>query len=391
MKEIVIFSLLLFLLKKYYSLPFFKNTKAQSDSITTYIYGHKNPDCDTICGAIGMADYLKKIGYNSKDIIPCRLGELNKDIKYALNKFEVEAPILISNLTGDYEVILVDHNSPSQSIVIDRERIVGLIDHHALTDFDTLSPIKIILDPIGSTCSIIYELFKTNNIEISNKIAGLLITGIISDTILLRASTTTQGDVDAFNDLTNILKINTTQYGYELLLQTTDISDMTDKDIINMDSKSYIVNDYPIQIGSVKTVNFTEFLTRKDSLIKELDAFSKENKKELHILMIVDIINMDTILIVRGNYSFVVESAFGIKLEDNQALLKGITSRKSEVYPKLAKAFEDLEEYNGPYKNDDDNDVSNDDGNKSNGKNIIVLSILGIILIILIFSIIKFL
>lgn len=334
---------------------------------------------------------MKKIGYNSKDIIPCRLGELNKDIKYALNKFEVEAPILISNLTGDYEVILVDHNSPSQSIVIDRERIVGLIDHHALTDFDTLSPIKIILDPIGSTCSIIYELFKTNNIEISNKIAGLLITGIISDTILLRASTTTQGDVDAFNDLTNILKINTTQYGYELLLQTTDISDMTDKDIINMDSKSYIVNDYPIQIGSVKTVNFTEFLTRKDSLIKELDAFSKENKKELHILMIVDIINMDTILIVRGNYSFVVESAFGIKLEDNQALLKGITSRKSEVYPKLAKAFEDLEEYNGPYKNDDDNDVSNDDGNKSNGKNIIVLSILGIILIILIFSIIKFL
>ena len=400
MKEFILFFLLFFLFKNFYSLPFFKNTisnRTNSNDTITYIYGHKNPDCDSICSAIGMADYLKKIGYNSKDIIPCSLGELNKEIKYALNQFEIEDPLLISNLTGDYEVILVDHNSPSQSLVIDREKIIGVIDHHALVDFETLIPVKIISNPIGSTCTIIYELFKSNNIEISNKTAGLLISGIISDTLLLKeSSTTTQEDIDAFNDLTNILKIDTIQYGYNLLLKSTDISDMTEKDIINMDSKSYIVNEYPIQIGCIKTVNVTDVLTRKQLLIKEIDTFIKEKRKVLFTIMIVDILKLDTTLIVRGNYSYVVESAFGIKLEDDQAFLKGVTSRKNQVYPKIAKILEDLEEYEDPSINNDDNEENeqnknNDNKNKSNHKKIIMIiafSILGLILIIIIFFII---
>lgn len=398
MKEFFIFSLLFICLKIYFSLPFFKNTienKTQSNNIITYIYGHKSPDCDSICSTIAMADYLKKIKYNSKEIIPCRLGELNKDIKFALSQFEVETPLLISNLTGDYEVILVDHNSPSQSLDIDREKIIGLIDHHALTDFETLNPIKIISNPIGSTCSIIYELFKSNNIEISNKTAGLLISGIISDTLLLKSSSTTQEDIDAFSDLTNLLKINTTQYGYNLLLKSTDISDINEKDIINLDSKSYIVNGYPIQIGIIQTINVTEVLSRKESLIKEIDAFNKEKKKELYILMIVDIIKLDTTLIVRGNYSFIVESAFGVKLEDNQAFLKGVTSRKNFVYPKIAKILDVLEEYNGPYNNKDneENEHNNDCKKKSDDKKIVIIivfSILVLILIIVIFFLIKY-
>lgn len=391
MNDFIKLFLLFLLYKNYYSLPFFKNSiqnKNQSKLKTTYIYGHKSPDCDSICSAICLADYLKKIGYISKEIIPCRLGELNKEIKYALNKFEVDTPLLISNLTGDYEVFLVDHNTPSQSIVIDRSKIVGLIDHHALNNFETLSPIKAILNPIGSTCTIIYDLFKSNNIEISNKTAGLLITGIISDTLLLKkTSTTTQEDIEAFNDLTNILKLNSTQYGYDVLLQSTDISDLTEKDIINMDTKSYVINKYPIQISSIHTVNVTDVLTRKESFIKEIDSYNKKHKKELFVLMIVDIINMDTTILVRGNYFNVVETAFDLKLKDNQALLKGVNSRKTDVYPHLAKAFDDLEEYDGPYINNDDEENKDSQNEKESDNDyykilIIFLSILGFILII---------
>ena len=405
MKDFIILSLIFLLFENYFSLPFFKNSiqnKNNSNNKSTYIYVHKSPDCDTICSAISLAEYLEKIGYNSKKIIPCRLGELNKEIQYALDQFNVESPLLITNLTGDYEVILVDHNSPSQSIDIDNSKIAGLIDHHALTNLETLSPVKAILNPIGSTCTIIYDLFKLNNIPISNRTAGLLITGIISDTLLLKkSSTTTQEDIDAFNDLTNILQINTSHYGYELLLWSTYISDLNETEIINMDTKSYEVNKYPIQISSIKTVNITDVLLRKESFIKEIDAFNEKKKKELFVLMIVDILNMDTTLIVRGNYSHVVETAFGLKLKDNQAILKGASSRKTDVYPPIAKILDDLEEYNGPYINDDDNDNDNENKDSDNENNeedanndkniglIIGLSISAFISIVIIFFIIN--
>ena len=211
MKKFFILSLLFILFSNYHSLPFFKisNQKNNSTAKNTYIFGHKNPDCDTIFSAIGLSEYLNLSGYNSENIIPCRLGELNKESKYALETFQVEAPILVSNLTGDdIEVILVDHNTPSQSLDSAKNYIIGLIDHHAINGFETVSPIKIIEHPIGSTCSIIYQLFRENNIEISNKTAGLLISGIISDTILLKSSTTTEEDIEAFNYLTNLMGIN---------------------------------------------------------------------------------------------------------------------------------------------------------------------------------------
>ena len=143
-----------------------------------------------------MADYLKQTG--SKNIvIPCRVGELNKETKYALKFFNATEPQLIIDPSEADEVILVDHNEPSQSLNFKNAKVVGLIDHHAISGFYTKDPINIITKPIGCTSTILYELYKSNGIEISYKIAGLIVSAIISDTLLLKSAITTQDDIDA--------------------------------------------------------------------------------------------------------------------------------------------------------------------------------------------------
>ena len=344
-----IFSFLLFfsLSNIYYSLPFFnynfRNENSTAGKIT-YIFGHKSPDTDSIASSIALADYLKKAG-NQNKIIPCRLGELNKETKYVLKTFKVETPLLLTNLSEKDEVILVDHNDPSQTLEPEKANVIGLIDHHALTGLITTKPIKIITNPLGCTSTIIYELFRQNNITISNKTAGIILSAIISDTILLKSKSTTNEDIDAFNYLTEYTRINSTKYGLEMLIAGTNVSDYSEYDIINVDSKSYTVNGYPIQIAIINSANISEIMERKIKLLGEIDKYIKENNKQLFVLNIIDIINLDSTILVKGNLSNVIETAFNVQLKDSEAFLKGITSRKKEVYPPISKVINELPEY----------------------------------------------
>ena len=200
MKIIQLISISLYLYYIKCSLPFlnllFENDTIKNNNSTIYIYGHLSPDTDSIISSIVLADYQQKID-DRNNVISCRLGKLNKETKYALNYFNVESPVLITDLSGADKVFLVDHNSPSQSIDSENANIIGIIDHHALSDFTFMKPIQIITKPVGSTCTILYELYRKNNISISKEIAGLIMSAIISDTLLLRSPSTTQKDIDA--------------------------------------------------------------------------------------------------------------------------------------------------------------------------------------------------
>ena len=337
-------------------LPFFnllpRNKKLSSEPNLTYIYGHLNPDTDSISSAIILSDYLNKTGSQNL-IIPCRVGELNKETKYALKTFNVTEPKLITDPSEADEVILVDHNEPSQSLNFNDAKIVGLVDHHAITGFFTKDPINIITKPIGCTCTILYELYKSNNIEIPYHIAGLMVSAIISDTLLLKSAITTQADIDAVIDLSDKYDIQYLNYGRQLLSEGADVSDLNEEQIINLDSKSYKVNGYNIQIAFLNSVDVDSLLkARKNKLLTEINKFNEKNKKQLFTLVIVDIFKFDSTVLVSGEYISVVEKAFNVKVIDNQAFLKGITSRKKEVYPKLAEVFYSLDEY----ENDEDED-----------------------------------
>ena len=338
-------------------LPFFNliphTKKLSSEQNITYIYGHLNPDTDAIASAIVLADFLKQMGSKNL-IVPCRLGELNKETKFALEYFNISEPRLITDPTEADEVILVDHNDPAQSIKFKQAKIVALIDHHAITDFYTKDPINIITKPIGCTCTILYQLYKSNNLEIPNKIQGLIASAIISDTLLLNSAITTQEDRDVIANLSASIPLNLNIFGKELLTRGADVSDLTEEQIINLDSKAYEVNGYKIQIAFLNSVDVDGLLTkRKRKLLAEMDKFVKENKKQFFTLVIVDIFQLNSTALVGGEYYNAIEKAFNVKLDDNEVFLKGITSRKKEVYPRLAEYFNSLPEY---YDDDDDDD-----------------------------------
>lgn len=322
-----------------------KKAPLSKNKNTTYIYGHLNPDTDSIISAIVLADFQKKMG-NTNNIVPCRLGELNKETKFVLTFFNVSTPRLITDLSGANEVFLVDHNAPSHSLDFKNANIIGLIDHHAITGFETDNPIEIITKPVGSTCTILYELYRRYNIDITETIAGLIMSAIISDTLLLKSSITTKEDIEAVKNLSDYTGIDYLNYGHSMLVAGTDVSDLTEYEIIALDSKNYQVNGYSVQIAFLNSLDIIQILNRKEKLLEEIDNHINKNKVQLFMFVIVDIMEMDSIALVRGTISNVVETAFDVKIEDSQVFLKGISSRKKDVYPKISNVIKQLPEYN---------------------------------------------
>ena len=169
-----------------------------------YVFGHQAPDTDAICSSIIMANFEKEMG-NINQVIACRLGEINKETAYAFKHFGFQKPTLIEKASEADEVILVDHNNSGQSAKdINEAKVIKIVDHHGLSGFESPEPIFILTEPVGCCCTVLYKLYKDNDIPISKEIAGLMLSAIISDTVLLRSQTTTQRDVKTAKKLANI-------------------------------------------------------------------------------------------------------------------------------------------------------------------------------------------
>ena len=205
------------------------------------VFGHQNPDTDTIMSAIAMANLENKKGNNAK---ACKLGNINKETKYALEYFKQEEPKTIENVLEGQEVILVDHNEFSQSAKgIENAKILRVVDHHKIGDFKTSEPLYYTAMPVGCTATIIYGMYEQERIEIEPKIAGLMLSAIISDTLLFKSPTCTSLDVEVGNKLAQIANVDVNKYGLEMLKAGTDLSDFSPKELINIDSKTLNLNN----------------------------------------------------------------------------------------------------------------------------------------------------
>src|SRR5690625_1922222 len=188
------------------------------------IFGHKNPDTDSICSAIAYADLKTSLGFN---VEPVRLGVINKETEYALGHFDVSEPRLIEKVDEDIkDVILVDHNEFQQSVDnIEDVRIVEVIDHHRIANFETSEPLYFRAEPVGCTATIIYKMYQENGIKLSETIAGLLLSAIISDSLLFKSPTCTKEDVDTAHALAKIANVDVDTYGLDMLKAGADLSD----------------------------------------------------------------------------------------------------------------------------------------------------------------------
>lgn len=298
----------------------------------TLIFGHKSPDTDSIVSAIVIEDLENKMG--NLNVKACRLGNINKETEFALNYFNVLPPELIEIVSDTDKVILVDHNCFAQSANgIEKAKIEKVIDHHNITGFETKEPLFYIGLPVGCTCTIIYDIYKMNNLEISKNYAGLMLSAIISDTLLFKSPTCTTKDIEVANELAKIADIDINTYGIELLKAGTDLSSFSANDLINLDSKEFTVNSTKIQIAQVNTVDINDVLKDKENIEIAMNDFIEKNNIDLFIFAITDIFNNNSQVIALGKRTDIMEKSYNVTLNDNMTFLPGVVSRKKQIVP----------------------------------------------------------
>ena len=298
------------------------------------VFGHKSPDTDTICSAIVMADLQTKI--RGKKVTPCRLGEINEETKFALKKFNAEAPKFIEKVEEGQKVILVDHNEFSQSVEgIENAKIEAVVDHHRINNFETSEPLFYYAQPVGCTSTILFELYSSNNIEIPAQMAGLMLSAIISDTLLLKSPTTTEKDKKALEALAKIADVDVNIYGLEMLKAGTNLDKYTEDELIRLDSKKIEKEDIKYVIAQVNTVSIPDILKRKEKIEQEINKEILAKGLSLFVFVITDIINSNSEAIVLGDRTDVIAKSYEIK--DNIAVMPGVVSRKKQVLPLVEK------------------------------------------------------
>lgn len=300
------------------------------------VFGHKNPDTDSICSSIVKAFIeSQRDGKNYKAV---RLGNINKETQYVLDYLGIEVPELIEKVEEGQEVILVDHNEFNQSVDgIENAKIVEVIDHHRIANFETSEPLFYTARPYGCTSTILLEEFKKTGITIDKKQVILMASSIISDTLLLKSPTTTEYDIKALEELKNIANINIEQYGLEMLKAGTNLDDLSEEQLINMDAKNLDKDGTKFVIAQVNTVSIDDVLKRQEKLENVINEEIKNKGLDLFVFAITDILNSNSEIIALGNRVDAVEKAFDKQLENNRMFLKGVVSRKKQLLPLIDK------------------------------------------------------
>ena len=304
------------------------------------VFGHQNPDSDAIGSSVAFA-YLAKEAYGL-DTEAVALGTPNEETAYVLNYFGVEAPRVITSAKaeGAEQVILTDHNEFQQSVSdIAEVEVYGVVDHHRVANFETANPLMMRLEPVGSASSIVFRMFKENNVEVPKEVAGLLLSGLISDTLLLKSPTTHASDPAVAAELAEIAGVNLEEYGLAMLKAGTNLSSKSAEELIDIDAKTFELNGNQVRVAQVNTVDISDVLSRQAEIEEAINNSIKSNGYSDFVLMITDILNSNSEILALGSNTDKVENAFDFVLENNHAFLEGAVSRKKQVVPQLTESF----------------------------------------------------
>lgn len=302
------------------------------------VFGHKNPDTDAIVAAKAFSYLQNKLGADTEAVA---LGEPNEETKFVLDYFNEPTPRVIKTASNEVEaVMLVDHNEAQQSVDdIDKVQVTHVVDHHRIANFETSAPLYYHAEPLGCSSTIILKEFKQNGIEVPANIAGMMLSAIISDTLLLKSPTTTEEDKKAVKELAEIANVDYEKYGLDMLKAGTNLASKSDETLISQDAKSFDMNGTTVRVDQINTVDLDEVFAREDGLRAAIEKQNKEQGYDLFLLMVTNILDSDTRLLVVGEPEDVVEKAFGKKLEDHKMNLPGVVSRKKQIVPPLEDAF----------------------------------------------------
>lgn len=302
------------------------------------VFGHQNPDTDAIVAAKAYSYLQNQLGYDTEAVA---LGEPNAETVYVLNHFDEPTPRVVTTAKPEVDaVMLVDHNEFQQSISdIEDVQVTHVVDHHRIANFNTDQPLEYRAEPVGCTSTILTNMFAEKDVKIPVQLAGLMMSAIISDTLLLKSPTTTVKDKEALQALAQIADVDYQSYGIEMLKAGTNVDAKSDKELIDSDAKSFDINGKNVRIDQINVVDFDDVLKRKTSIMEAMNSEAKSENYDLFLVLVTDILNSDSKMIVVGEPVSAVETAFNAKLTDNVMDLPGVVSRKKQVVPQLTDAL----------------------------------------------------
>ena len=237
------------------------------------------------------------------------------------------------------QVILIDHNEYGQSIKgIEDAEILEVIDHHRIANIQTMAPLYYRAEPVGCTSTIIFTLFNENNVKIPKKIAGLMLSAILSDTLVFKSPTCTQRDIEAARNLAKIAEVEIEEYGMNMIFAGTAIDNETPVELITRDMKRFTIGKYRTIISQINTGDVKKISNMLPAIEERLEQYCEENNLDMALMMVTNIILGGSEIIVAGKEKWIVQNAFNIPYNETTIYLPGVFSRKKQIVPVLMNA-----------------------------------------------------
>ncbi len=305
--------------------------------MSTFIFGHTTPDSDSIIGAISLSYLKNQLG---EDTTPTRQGEINPETEFILNKFGFSKPELKTSYAGE-KVYLIDFMESSQSPKdINEATILGIVDHHKLGDLKTDAPLEMWVRPVGCSNTIVKQMFDYYGIEIPKNLAGIMACAILSDTVIFKSPTCTKEDTKACKELAELAEIEDYKaLGMEMFIVKSNVLNATKEELVLRDFKDFNMGNSKIGVGQLEVVDLSVFDNMKNELFGAMKKLKEEGKRDSILLLLTDIMQEGSQLLVLSDTPEKIESAFNITLKDNQIWLHRVMSRKKQIIPFLEKQF----------------------------------------------------
>jgi manganese-dependent inorganic pyrophosphatase len=304
---------------------------------------------NVISKAITIGSVMKTKGIESftldnyiEDVIDATKNSAHRNFP-VLDKDERLAGIISRRHLIDYQrkkVILIDHNERHQSVDgIEHADIIEIIDHHRVANVQTLSPLFIRSEPVGSTATIIFKMYMENFLRPPKEIAGIMLSAVLSDTLMFNSPTCTKEDREAAYKLAKIAGVDLDDYG-EILFKTSNFDEYTEDEILAIDRKEFTFGKYMVCISQANTIEFASLAKRHDALLAVMSNFKETHKYDMVILMLTDIINTGSEIMGVASKPDILDRAFGIPVGTHSVYLPNVVSRKKQIVPLLIKAMQ---------------------------------------------------
>ncbi len=304
--------------------------------MSVYVIGHKSPDTDSVTSAIAYAALMKAKG---EDYVPAVAGALNPESEMVLKQFGFATPEILTDATGK-KIALVDHSDLAQAPDnLSAGEVVAIVDHHKIGDVTTNQPIFFCAMPVGCTGTVLKVLYDLEGIKVDPKVAGLMLSAILSDTVNFKSPTCTPADKKAVAELAAIAGVTDTDGLFmEMLKAKSAVTGVPPMELLHRDYKDFDMNGKKVGVGQLELPTLDLVADMREALY---GAMKEQKGSERHsvLLMLTDVIKEGTDLMVLSDDPALIEGAFGGKLAGNSMWIDGMMSRKKQTVPNLQKAF----------------------------------------------------